>query len=209
MISKSSLHNPDEKFADRHPKLNMLLGLFLLLGIAWISWLVLDFLIKRIGDCVLWIGDFASHVDAVIVVALITGGVSIVTVVISTVVGKILERQHASRKYLTEKRDKPYCDFVSMVYKIMDNARKHSGYNNEQMTKDIMSFSEQITLWGSPSVADKWIDFRMTGMDKKDPKEMLYKLEDIMNCMRKDLGVRKLKKGKLLSFFINDINEKK
>ena len=91
----------------------------------------------------------------------------------------------------------------------MDNARKHSGYNNEQMTKDIMSFSEQITLWGSPSVADKWIDFRMTGMDKKDPKEMLYKLEDIMNCMRKDLGVRKLKKGKLLSFFINDINEKK
>lgn len=209
MISKSSLNDSDRKFADRYPKLNMLLGLFLLLGIAWISWLVLDFLIKRLGDCILWIGDFASHVDVVVMVALITGGVSIVTVVISTVVGKILERRHASRKYLTEKREKPYCDFVSMVYKIMDNARKHNGYNSEQMIKDIMSFSEQITLWGSPSVANKWIDFRMTGMDKKEPKEMLYKLEGIMNCMRKDLGVRKLKKGKLLSFFINDINEKK
>ena len=209
MINKSLSDDSDGKFADRHPKLNIMLGLLLLLGIVWIGWLVLGFLIKKIEACILWIGDFASHVDAVIVVALITGGVSIVTVVISTVVGKILERRHTSRKYLTEKREKPYCDFVSMVYKIMDNARKHNGHNSEQMTKDIMNFSEQITLWGSPSVADKWIDFRMTGMYKKEPKEMLYKLEDIMNCMRKDLGVRKLNKGKLLSFFINDINEKK
>ena len=49
----------------------------------------------------------------------------------------------------------------------------------------------------------------MTGMTKTDPKDMLYKLEEIMNYMRKDLGVKKLKKGKLLSFFINDINKEK
>lgn len=61
---------------------------------------------------------------------------------------------------------------------------------------------------GSSEVADKWISFRMTGMSNTDPKEMLYKLEEILNCMRNDLGVRKLKKGKLLSFFINDIEKK-
>ena len=31
--------------------------------------------------------------------------------------------------------------------------------------------------------------------------------EEIMNAMRKDLGLRKIKKGNLLSFFINDIKE--
>lgn len=48
----------------------------------------------------------------------------------------------------------------------------------------------------------------MTGMPNTDPKEMLYKLEEILNCMRNDLGVRKLRKGKLLSFFVNDIEKK-
>ena len=31
--------------------------------------------------------------------------------------------------------------------------------------------------------------------------------EEIMNGMRKDLGVKKVKKGNLLAFFVNDIKE--
>ena len=35
----------------------------------------------------------------------------------------------------------------------------------------------------------------------------LLLLEDIMNEMRKDLGLRKTKKGNLLAFFVNDIKK--
>jgi len=37
--------------------------------------------------------------------------------------------------------------------------------------------------------------------------ENLLLTEDIMNAMRKDLGLRKVKKGNLLAFFINDIKD--
>ena len=33
----------------------------------------------------------------------------------------------------------------------------------------------------------------------------LFLMEDIMNEMRKDLGMKKVKKGNLLAFFVNDI----
>ena len=33
------------------------------------------------------------------------------------------------------------------------------------------------------------------------------KMEEIMNEMRKDLGLRRVKKGNLLAFFVNDIKE--
>jgi len=37
--------------------------------------------------------------------------------------------------------------------------------------------------------------------------DILFKLEDIMYEIRKDMGNKKLKKGQLLSFFISDIDE--
>ena len=35
----------------------------------------------------------------------------------------------------------------------------------------------------------------------------LFLMEEIMNEMRKDLGLRRVKKGNLLAFFVNDIKE--
>ena len=185
-----------------------MIGLAILAVLIYVTCLIVQFIVVKLGEFFTWIGDFASNVDAVIVVALISGTVSIAVVIISTIVGKILERHFEKQKYLTERREKSYCDFVSMVYKVMDKAKDDKKYTNEQMISDIRQFSEQITLWGSSEVADKWISFRMTGMSNTDSKEMLYKLEEILNCMRNDLGVRKLKKGKLLSFFVNDIEKK-
>lgn len=195
-------------FSEKHPKINFMIGLAILAVLIYVTCLIVQFIVVKLGEFFTWIGDFASNVDAVIVVALISGTVSIAVVIISTIVGKILERHFEKQKYLTERREKSYCDFVSMVYKVMDKAKDDKKYTNEQMISDIRQFSEQITLWGSSEVADKWISFRMTGMSNTDSKEMLYKLEEILNCMRNDLGVRKLKKGKLLSFFVNDIEKK-
>ena len=70
-----------------------------------------------------------------------------------------------------------------------------------------MVFSKEITLWGSSSVIKKWVKFRENGMKENCGYENLLLTEDIMNAMRKDLGLRKVKKGNLLAFFINDIKD--
>lgn len=142
-----------------------------------------------------------------VIVALITGTVSLIGVIISSVVSKVIDYRKNRQEYLAQKREKPYGEFVDMVYKIQQNSKKPNSYTQEQMIEDLLRFSKQITLWGSPSVAKKWIKFRENGAKPDSGKENLFIMEQIMNAMRKDLGLKKVKKGNLLGFFINDIKE--
>lgn len=73
--------------------------------------------------------------------------------------------------------------------------------------EDLSQFSKQITLWGSSRVVNKWVKFRENGTNPELAQKNLLLLEDIMNEMRKDLGLRKTKKGNLLAFFVNDIKK--
>ncbi|MBR0467954.1 hypothetical protein IJJ53_03585 [Candidatus Saccharibacteria bacterium] len=197
--------NNQKTLADRHPKLNLVLGFMLLLILLYTVYIIIKIIFHKIAEVFTWIGNFASNHDAVITVALITGTVSIVTVLISTIIGKIIEYNFEKRKYLSMKREKPYEDFIGMVYKINDNIRNPGSYTNEKMVKDVMGFSEELTLWGSSRVANKWVKFRQDGVNTKNATDNLFVLEEIMNEMRKDLGSRKVKKGNLLAFFVNNI----
>lgn len=80
-------------------------------------------------------------------------------------------------------------------------------YTEAQMLEDLSQFSKQITLWGSSRVVNKWVKFRENGTNPELAQKNLLLLEDIMNEMRKDLGLRKTKKGNLLAFFVNDIKK--
>jgi len=152
----------------------------------------------------LWLSSLASKLDAVVIVALITGCVSIVGVVISSIVAKRIEYRRGRQEYLAKKREEPYGQFVDMIYKIQKSV-KGGSYTEKEMIEDVSRFSKQITLWGSPRVVSKWVKFRESSLDPKSAQKNLLVLEDIMNEMRKDLGLRRVKKGNLLAFFINDI----
>lgn len=87
------------------------------------------------------------------------------------------------------------------------NTKKGDSYTEAQMLKDLSQFSKQITLWGSSRVVNKWVKFRENGTNPELAQKNLLLLEDIMNEMRKDLGLRKTKKGNLLAFFVSDIKK--
>ncbi len=194
-----------KSFVENHPKLNALLGIVLLVGlIAFAIWLI-KFLYNIIIDGIIKLSAVASKLDAVIIVALITGLVSITGVIISSIVAKIVDYRKSRKEYLTQKREKPYGEFVEMIYKIQKNAKSPGSYSEKQMLEDLSKFSKQITLWGSSKVINKWIQFRENGSDPEKAKNNLFLMEEIMNNMRKDLGLRKVKKGNLLGFFVNDI----
>ena len=154
-----------------------------------------------------WLASLASKLDAVVIVALITGCVSIVGVLISSIVAKRIEYKRSRQEYLAKKREEPYGQFVDMVYKIQQNTKKGGSYTEAQMLEDLSQFSKQITLWGSSRVVNKWVKFRENGTNPELAQKNLLLLEDIMNEMRKDLGLRKTKKGNLLAFFVNDIKK--
>lgn len=194
-------------FAQKYPKLNFLLGLFLLLLMMGFAIFVVDTFVKFVGEGISNLVSLVSKLDAVVIVALITGTVSIIGVIISSIVAKIIDYRKSRRAYLAEKREKPYGEFVEMIYKMREDSKKPGNYTTQQMEEDICKFSKELTLWGSYSVVKKWVKFRENGNNPSEAKNNIFLLEEIMNEMRKDLGLKKAKKGELLAFFVNDIKQ--
>lgn len=183
---------------------------FAMLGfIGFIIYIILKGLGTLIINVIERIASITSSTDSVVIVALITGGISIVTVIISSVISKMIEYRQSTRRYLFEKRELPYKQFIQMVYKLQRNTKGQEEYTQQEMIDDISKFSQGLTLWGSSRVIKKWIKFREVCLDKEKTTQNLLFLEDIVFEIRKDMGQGKkgLKKGDLLSFFINDIKE--
>lgn len=196
---------------EEHPNINMMIGLMLAIIIGaivfgGIYYIFVSFkmIITKFAD---WSTTIASKMDVVIIVALITGAVSIIGVIISSLVAKIIDYKETRKAYLSKKREKPYGEFVEMVYKIQQNGKNNYSYTEQMMIEDLSRFSRKITLWGSRNVVKKWIKFREQGANPDATIDNLFVLEDIMNEMRKDLGLKKVKKGNLLAFFVNDIKQ--
>lgn len=151
-----------------------------------------------------------SNMDAVVIVALITGSVSILGVVISSIVSKIIDYRQNIKRYLYEKKEEPYSEFIELVYKIQENVKKNKEYNDKEMLDDIFSFSKKLTLWGSSKVIRKWLAFREISQEQNNnPTDNLFILEEIIFEIRKDMGQKKsgLKQGDILAFFVNDIKD--
>lgn len=206
-MKKTKIDN--RSFAAKHPKLNLLIGFLLIISLVLLCCAILYFVFKYLGigisKIISWLSTFASKLDAVVIVALITGTVSLTGVIISSIISKIIEYKKQRQMYLAQKREKSYGAFVEMVYKIQQNNKKNGSYTEQEMIRDMISFSQELTLWGSKKVADKWVKFRLNGDNPEYAQKNIFVLEDIMNEMRKDMGVKRTKKGKLLSFFVNDI----
>lgn len=203
-----------QTFAEKHPKINFLVGLLLLICMVIVTVLLVKWILEVVGSWIVsvvnFVENFVNTSDQVIVVAMITGTVSIAGVVISSIVAKIVEYKYNVKKYLYDKREEPYKQFVEMIYKIMEGSKKNNGekMTEEEMTKMVSEFSKGLTLWGSNRVVKKWLKYRKSSL--KGNKDILWEMEDIIYEIRKDVGLgRKLKKGDMLSFFVNDIENLK
>ena len=130
-------------FAERHPKLNILLGLVLFAGIVataiWLIKLFFNFVI----DVIIKLTAIASRLDVVVIVALITGLVSIV----SSIISKVIDYRKSRQEYLTQKREKPYGEFVEMIYRVQKNTKRPGTYSEKQMLEDLSKFSKKIALF--------------------------------------------------------------
>ena len=68
------------------------------------------------------------------------------------------------------------------------------------------AFSQELTLWGSNKVVRLWVDYR-TKATQLNGVDNLFQYEKILYEIRKDMGFNKMKKGTLLKFVVNDLDE--
>ena len=156
-----------------------------------------------IQDIVTYLQNMTSSLDVVVLVALITGSITL----LNSFYSRYSEQRNKKREYLATKREGPYSDLFTVIHKVSLSGKGDFVYSNEDMIKDINDFNSKLSLWGSPKVVKKWNDFRqksLEGNKQLEPKELLNAVEEVMNEMRKDLGSKSTKKGELLSIFIND-----
>lgn len=148
----------DKTFGEKHPKANSLLSLLILLLLTVGVILMIFLVIKGLGKSIIWLFNFLKKVvdttDQVVIVAMITGGVSIVGVVISSIVAKVVEYRYNVKKYLYDKREEPYERFINMIYTIMEDSKKpvEDRMTEKEMTQMVSEFSKGLTLWGSNRV---------------------------------------------------------
>ena len=196
-------------FSERHPKLNFMFGLAILIVLIAGGAIAIHYGIKYLGigisNLTDWLSVTASKLDAVVIVALITGAVSITGVIINSIIGRIIDYRKSRQEYLAKKREEPYTDFIEMVYRVQQSTKGTMSYSEKDMINDISRFSKTITLWGSPRVVKKWVKFRENGTNPNAGIGNIFLIEEIMNEMRKDMGLKRIKKGNLLAFFVNDI----
>lgn len=184
------------------------IAFIILLCLIAIAAALIYFIAKGIFYGVSNLMQIASSFDTVVIVALITGVLSLVGVILSSIITKAMEYNKSKREYLAQKREIPYGQYVDMVYKLVDST-KGKTYTQKEMLEDMVEFSKELTLWGSKDVVRKWNIFREKSIEGNDQGsvENLFIMEDILIEMRKDLGLKKTKKGDLLGIFVNDINK--
>ncbi len=185
-------------FAQKHPKCNIFLGLFILILLCIGAYFLLKLVGAGILEFIKTLIDVSSKLDAVIIVALITALVTIV----SGIVSKIVDYKQKRREYLSQKREEPYAEFINVYYKMQEKVSKNEEYQPDEMFEDIQKFQKKLMLWGSNRVVKAWIDFRTKTLP--DGSNVLFYMERMLYAIRKDIGYRNLGKGELLSMSIND-----
>ncbi|MBC5786926.1 hypothetical protein [Clostridium facile] len=145
-----------------------------------------------------------SKLDAVIIVALITGALSLIT----AIVAKIIGYQKSRQDYLAKKREQPYEELIEIMDKIQQNME--AGYSAmEGLTEEELStISKQVTLWGSPKTVSTWVELREE-LREDTEVDHRFLMEELVNRMRKDLGLAKIKRRNFLSSLLRDIRHSK
>lgn len=173
---------------------------------AAICAMAIGILIKGAGDSLASFCQTLDSLDTAIIVALITGSISILTVVAGGIASNVQRKKY----YLRQHRERPYQKLIEMVYKMQAKGKNPAGYSEKEILDDFNEFSQALTLWGSPKAIKLWNSWRLAGVEgKPNPQDLLLAMEQIMLQLRCDMGQKRgLKKGDLLKLFINDVDEK-
>ncbi len=163
------------------------IGLILLLGIV----------VQFVGNSIIELIKKISKLDAVIIVALITGFFTIFTEIIS----KILTKHQEKKFFILQKREFIYKQIIELYYLIQEHVLTNEILNNEEIYKISKTFQNDLLLWAPNKLIYTWSNF-CKHID--DTENLLINIEKVIRVIRKDITNISLEKGVLLSIRKSD-----
>ncbi|MCL2571659.1 MAG: hypothetical protein FWE11_04580 [Defluviitaleaceae bacterium] len=189
---------------------NLLAILFILIGISILG-LIIWGASRLLRTAWFWIQELVSTVstmDTVIIIALISGTVTVLGLIINSVISLKIKNSDIryKRKIMQQKKlEAPYSQFVNMLFAMIQKKEDAEKLDDEVRNKLIRDMSREILLYGSDRVVLKWVSYRKKA-DKFTLQEHLLYIESILHLIREDLGIKKgsLNEGDLLALFVDD-----
>lgn len=179
-------------------------GLVALLAIVIIAVIAAAWLINLVGPGISAFFSSLSTLDTGVIVALVTGTVSIVTFVAGGIVNSCMK----SREYLRLHREEPYMQLIAMFYDFQAQTKLNKAISQEELYGVFNHFTKELTLWGSSKAIQLWGNWRVSSSRAtSDPEELLFGMEQVLMQLRKDMGLKRgIRKGDLLRLIVNDID---
>lgn len=192
----------------------LLLSIMVVLVSAGLVWVLLNYIGTGIiagANGVFALVKQISTLDTVLIIALISGSITVLGLVVNVIVSvklKSLEYKNKAKAEMRLKMEKPYENFVNMIFDMLLNTKGIKVMSESEMLSRMTEFSKQVTLFGSNKVIKKWSSYR-TSAQMLSATDNLKQLEGILFAIREDLGIKKrgMKTGDILSLFINDVKE--
>ena len=173
--------------------------------VCWSLKIGLSFLYGALAP---WLGALAKQ-ETALVVALVTGSISIVSVVVGTIANNWLSFVTKRSEYLRLHREEPYKRLVRIFYDFQMRQRSDNPMSTEELVQAVNDFNQELTLWGSSKAIREWGRWRVSsGRGELEPRELLFGMERVIRQIRKDLGqTQGLRDGDILRLFVNDIDD--
>jgi len=151
-----------------------------------------------------------TNIKSDIAVAIVAASATITVSVVSLVISKVMETRATITQELRTKKVPIYEDLISTVFKFQFAEKLGEKPMSEaELIRFFANLTEKLTIWGSDGVIRAFSDFRLASTRVGAPTDILFIYENLLLAIRKDLGHknRNLKRGMILSLFINDIDE--
>lgn len=184
-------------------------GLLLLIIFSLLAFWILVTVFSPIASWIIGLMQALSSLDAAIAVALITGCVSIFTMVFGSILKEYLSYRYKKLEFVRDRRERPYRKLVEINFKMLRNSNMSQEYTAKEMMDDYYEFGQELALWGSAKAIKLWDEWRLASFNGKiDAAELLLLMEKIMFQLRKDMGQKgRLTQGDILKLYINDFDE--
>ena len=179
--------------------LRFLLAIVLVGGIAWIIYFVVAKVFRSL-----------TNIKSDIAVAIVAASATITVSIVSLVISKVMETRSAVIQELRAKKIPIYEELISTLFKYQFAEKLGEERMGEtELIKFFANLTEKLTIWGSDGIIRAFSDFRLASSRIAKPEDILFIYENLLLEIRKDLGHknRNLKRGMVLSLFINDIDQ--
>ena len=152
-----------------------------------------------------WFAHNSDKLDPKIVIAIIGGTITISGYFIT----KHLDKKQKIEQQIREQKIPIYQEFIKFFFEMLHRKDGEKMTQNE-LEKFVRDFNEKAIVWLSDDSLKAYITWRdKANKPDGEPMSSMLEFEKLLFSFRKDIGHKNqdIKKGDILSMFINDIDK--